>query len=264
MALTFNKIGFGFAKVVGGKYNDKVISINPSNDGDATDFKKLKIANESKFQLIPNTSIERQIIYVTGPSGSGKSTFCCNFLKEYKKKFKNNEIYLFSALSEDDSLDKVSPKRFKIDSSLYEDPIDVKDLENSVVIFDDVDCVSNKKIRDAIYQIMDQILQVGRHWKISALITLHLPTAGKDTRKILNESHMYVYFPQSAGGKIKYLLEEYLDIDRKMIKYFKKANSRYCCISKNYPAAYLLENEVGMLHVNDDTDTDNKKEQNKK
>ena len=83
--LTFNKIGLPFAKVVGGKYNDKVISINPSNDGDATDFKKLKIANESKFQLIPNTSIERQIIYVTGPSGSGKSTFCCNFLKEYKK-----------------------------------------------------------------------------------------------------------------------------------------------------------------------------------
>ena len=67
---------------------------------------------------------------------------------------------------------------------------------------------------------------------------------------------MYVYFPQSAGGKIKYLL------DRQMIKYFKKANSRYCCISKNYPAAYLLEHEVGMLHVGD-SDSDNKKEHNK-
>ena len=104
---------------------------------------------------------------------------------------------------------------------------------------------------------MDQILQIGRHWKITALITMHLPTAGKDTRKILNESHMYVYFPQSAGGKIKYLLEEYLDIDRQMIRYFKKANSRHCCISKNYPAAYLLEHEVGMLHVGD-SDSDKK------
>jgi hypothetical protein len=73
---------------------------------------------------------------------------------------------------------------------------------------------------------------------------------------------MYVYFPQSAGGKIKYLLEEYLDIDRQMKKYFKKANSRYCCISKNYPADYLLEHEVGMLHVGD-SDSDNKKEHNK-
>ena len=79
MSLTFNKSGFQFAKIVNGKYNDKVISINPNNDGDVTDFKHLKIANESKFQLIPNTNIERQIIYVMGPSGSGKSTFCCIF-----------------------------------------------------------------------------------------------------------------------------------------------------------------------------------------
>ena len=258
MSLTFNKVGMGFAKVVGGKYNDKIISINPNNDDDATDFKKLKIANESKFQLVPNVNTERQIIYVTGPSGSGKSTFCCNYLKEYKKRFKNNPIYLFSALTEDESLDKVSPRRFKIDSSLYEDPIDVKDLENSCVIFDDVDCISNKKIREAIYQNMDQILQIGRHGRISCLITLHLPTAGKDTRKILNESHLYVYFPQSAGGKIKYLLEEYLDIDSKMIKYFKKANSRWCCISKNFPAAYLLEHECGMLHMESDAEPESK------
>ena len=78
---------------------------------------------------------------------------------------------MFSALSEDESLDKVSPRRFKIDSSLHEDPIDVKELENSCVIFDDIDCISNKKIREAIYQIMDQILQSGRHHKITALLT---------------------------------------------------------------------------------------------
>jgi len=255
--LTFNKIGFPFAKVVGGKYNDKNISINTNNDNDPTDFKRLVIANESKFQLIPNISIERQIIYVTGPSGSGKSTFCCNFLKEYKKRLKDNPIYLFSALNDDPSIDKIKPKRFRIDKSLYEDPIDVADLANSCVVIDDVDCISNKKIREAVYQIMDQILQIGRHHKITCLITMHLPTAGKDTRKLLNESHLYVFFPQSAGGKIKYVLEEYLDIDPKMIKYFKKANSRWCVISKNYPAAYLLEHEVGMLHV--DSDNEDKK-----
>ena len=50
MTLTFNKVGSQFAKIVGGNYNDKIISINPNKDDDATDFKKLKIANESKFQ----------------------------------------------------------------------------------------------------------------------------------------------------------------------------------------------------------------------
>jgi hypothetical protein len=172
-------------------------------------------------------------------------------LLEYKKKFKDIPIYLFSALDDDESIDKIKPKRFKIDSSLYTDPIDVKDLAESVVIFDDTDCIPDKKIRDAVNSIMDQILQIGRHHKITAILTMHLPTSGKDTRKLLNESHIYVWFPQSAGKKIKYLLEEYLDIDPVLIRYFKKSNSRSCVIFKNYPAAYMLENEVAMLHKED-------------
>ena len=255
--LTFNKIGSNAAKIVGGKYNDKIISIDPNKEHDETGFRKLKISNDSKLQLIPDTKKERQIIYVTGPSGSGKSTFCCNFLLEYKKKFKDRPIYLFSALEEDESLDKVKPRRFKIESELHTNPIDVKDLEESVVIFDDIDCIPDKKIREAVYSIMDQILQVGRHHKITCLITMHLPTAGKDTRKLLNESHIYVWFPQSAGKKISYLLEEYLDVDPKLIRYFKKSNSRSCVIFKNYPAAYMLENEIAMLHM-DESDNEQK------
>ena len=56
MSLTFNNIGKPVAKIKGGKYKNKIISINPDiNDNDATDFKHLKIANESKFQHIPDT-----------------------------------------------------------------------------------------------------------------------------------------------------------------------------------------------------------------
>ena len=57
MSLTFNNVGKPVAKIKGGKYNNKIISINPDiNDNDATDFKHLKIANESKFQHIPDTT----------------------------------------------------------------------------------------------------------------------------------------------------------------------------------------------------------------
>ena len=41
-------------------------------------------------------------------------------------------------------------KRFKLDSSLHEDPIDVEDLKESCVIFDDTDCIADKKIRQAV------------------------------------------------------------------------------------------------------------------
>ena len=61
MSLTFNNIGKPVVKIKDGKYNEKVISINPDlNDNDATDFTDLKIANESKFQRIPNTTKERE------------------------------------------------------------------------------------------------------------------------------------------------------------------------------------------------------------
>ena len=215
MSLTFNNVGKPVAKIKGGKYNNKIISINPNlNDNDATDFKHLKISNDSTFQHIPDTTKEREIIYITGPSGSGKSTYTRKFLEEYKKKYKDRPIYMFSSLKEDPSLDSIKPKRFKIDA-LYKDPIEAEELKDSVVIFDDIDVISDRKIKEAVYNILNNILEIGRHFSITCIITNHLPTNGRDTRRILNESHCYVYFPHSAGGKIKYLLQEYLDIDKK-------------------------------------------------
>ena len=264
MSLTFNNIGKPVAKIKGGKYNNKIISINPDiNDNDATDFKHLKIANESKFQHIPDTTKEREIIYITGPSGSGKSTYTRMFLEEYKKKYKDREIYMFSSLKEDPSLDKIKPKRLKIDDSLWKDPLEAEDLKDSVCIFDDIDVISERKIKEAVYNILNKVLEIGRHFNITCIITNHLATNGRDTRRILNEAHAYVYFPHSAGGKIKYLLQEYLDIDKKMIKYFKSCNSRWCCIFKNFPQAYMLEHEIGMVHTTTDSSDDENNLQNK-
>lgn len=259
MSLTFNNVGRPVAKIKNGKYNNKIISINPNlNDNDATDFKHLKIANDSTLQHIPDTTKEREIIYITGPSGSGKSTYTRKFLEEYKKKYKDRPIYMFSSLKEDPSLDSIKPKRFKIDEGLWKDPIEAEELKDSVVIFDDIDVISDRKIKEAVYNILNKVLEIGRHFNITCIITNHLPTNGRDTRRILNEAHAYVYFPHSAGGKIKYLLQEYLDIDKKMIKYFKNSNSRYCCIFKNFPMAYLLEHEIGMLMSHDDSDNENR------
>jgi hypothetical protein len=84
------------------------------------------------------------------------------------------------------------------------------------------------------------------------VVTNHLPTNGKDTRRILNEAHTITYFPHSAGGKIKYMLEEYVGLDKKQIAYLKKQNSRWATIFKNYPQVYMVERELGLLNVLDD------------
>ena len=54
---------------------------------------------------------------------------------------------MFSSLPEDESLDDVKPQRIRLDTSIYEDPILVDEFENSVVIFDDIDVISDEDKR---------------------------------------------------------------------------------------------------------------------
>jgi hypothetical protein len=92
-----------------------------------------------------------------------------------------------------------------------------------------------------------------------------LPTNGKETRRILNEAHTITYFPHSAGGKLKYLLEECVGLDRKQMAYIKKKQrSRACTIFKNYPQCYMLEHEIGLLDMESDEEVPKKKKGNKK
>ena len=208
--LNLNKVGRPLARIDGGKYSGRVVSVSDQflnskqqepDDSLIQEFRQLKIANDSKFQHIPDTTKEREILYITGPSGSGKSTYTRKYLEQHKKKYKNRPIYLFSSLPSDDSLDKVGPKRIKLDERMHTDPIKVEELRESICIFDDIDVISDKKIREAVYDILNQVLEIGRHYKIHCVVTNHLPTNGKDTRRILNEAHTVTYFPHNSSGK---------------------------------------------------------------
>lgn len=256
MSLNLDKVGRPLAIIEGGKFNNKIVSVFA--DGfDSEDIKKpfnsLKLTDSAKFQQIPNPDTEREILYITGASGSGKSTYTANYIKQYRKLYKKNEVYVFSALPEDESLDVISPKRIKIDKSLVEDPLTVDIFENSLVVFDDIDVISDKKIREEVYKILNQILETGRHYKVSCVITNHLPTAGKDTRRVLNECHSITYFPHSGSKRgINYLLEEYIGMDKEDIKKIKKMKSRWATIYKNYPQIAMTEKNIYILADDDE------------
>ena len=59
------------------------------------------------IQQLPDKETERSILYITGPSGSGKSYYTRNYILEYKKSFPKNNIYIFSSLETDETLDKI-------------------------------------------------------------------------------------------------------------------------------------------------------------
>lgn len=255
--LNFDKIGKELAIIKKGKLNNKIVSVYTDGEDDykiKKNFKSLQLENGSEFQQIIDPDVERFIGYITGPSGSGKSTYIRNLLKEYMKYNKRANIYLFSAKNEDESLDDIKPKRVKIDETLITDPIKIEDFEHGdVVIFDDTDVIGNKLQREAVYNVLNQILEIGRSYGINALITNHLPTAGKDTRRVLNECHFVVYFPHSGSKHgIKYLLEKYVGIDAKEISKIKKLKSRWCCVYKNYPQIILTQKKIYLLDDEED------------
>ena len=254
MSLNFDKVGRTLAKVEGGKNNNKIISINTDDDEKIKkSFTKLKITDSGKFIQTPDGDKEREICYITGPSGSGKSTYCANYIKEYKKLYKNNPIYVFSALKDDESLDIIKPKRIKIDEKLITDPLIVDDFVDSLVVFDDIDVISNKNWRKAVYNLLNQILETGRHFKVSCLITNHLPTAGNDSRRILNECHSITYFPHSGNkATLKRLLVEIIGIDKEDMIKIKKLKSRWATIFKNYPQIAMTEKDIWILADEDD------------
>lgn len=262
--LNFDKVGRPLAKIEGGQLANKIVSVAPQEEeGQKRTYKHIELPQGSKFQLVPNTTKEREIIYICGPSGSGKSTFTSNYIKEYKKKFKGGDIYLFSALSEDEVLDKHNVKRIKLSPALITDKLTAGDFEDALVIFDDIDVISDKKIREAVIATLNSVLEVGRHFKTYCIITNHLPTAGKDTRRVLNEAHEIVYFPHSGSMKgINYLLKEYVGFDNHEIKAIKKLKSRWCCIFKNYPQLAMTERNLWLLA--EDGDSDDEEHQAKK
>ena len=99
---------------------------------------------------------------------------------------------------------------------------------------------------------MNKILEVGRHFFLNAIFCAHLPSNGVETRRILNECHQIVYFPQSSNHKIRYVLENYIGLSGRQVKYIKNLNTRWAVIYKHFPQIYMSQHEVGLLSYIDE------------
>ena len=217
-------------------------------------YPEIKLTGEDSFIPCPNQNKERDILYITGASGSGKSFYTKMYADEYAKMYPKNMIFLFSSITEDSSIDKIKKlKRIKLTKEFEDDnDLSAKDFENSLCIFDDTDCITNKKLRNRVNSVLNSILETGRHTGTSCIYTSHVATSGIDTKKILNESHSITIFPKSLGGRsLKYLLSDYLGMDKQEIKKIKKLPSRWVTINKTYPKcvtsekeAYIIDNSV--------------------
>lgn len=252
----FEKVGTPIAKVIGGKMNGKILYLySPLPNEDLEDVLnpmfKVHIP-DGLLQKVFNPMTEREVLYFTGRSGSGKSYAVGKYLEQYKKSRKNNKIYLFSPVSEDEALDKHITKRIVLDKTLYEEPFSIEDFQDCCLIFDDTDCLQDKKIKTAVYSLLDQALERGRHYNITVCVVNHLGSDRNTTKRILNEAHSITWFPSNINLNLKYTLESYCGLDKKEIKKCKQTESRWIFTNKNYPLFNMSERDLWL--VKDDLD----------
>lgn len=208
---------------------------------------------DGKLIPLPNKSVVEKI-YVSAPSGAGKSTWCSNYIKEYRKMFKDDEIYLFSSIDKDKVLDKYEPIRVPLDIELTTEPMDVEEeMANSLAIFDDIDTIQHPRIRNYVINLRDHLLECGRHFNVRMLSTSHILMNYKSTRKLLNEATAVCLFPKSAGTyHIKRFLKLYAGMEQSDIKKFLNLPSRWVCLYKTYPMYVIHEHGVYLLNKEED------------
>ena len=66
-----------------------------------------------KDNIFPIPQLFSERIYISAPSGAGKSYFTAEYILEIRKKFgKKREIFIFSRVDEDKSLDDKLPAKY--------------------------------------------------------------------------------------------------------------------------------------------------------
>jgi hypothetical protein len=217
---------------------------------DQKESKIIEIPDDGMFQVIPNPDPKvRECLYVAGMSGSGKSYFAKGYAEAYKKLFPDREVYLISKLNEDETLDSMKvgkPKRIPLDS-LIQEPFDLEEVRDSLIIFDDWDTLDEPYLK-TVHKMIEDICIMARHTNTSALILSHYLTNYKKTRLILGECQYIVVYPLATAFKaLNYVLTNYGGLEKEQVLELKRLG-RWVCIYKNYPSYLISAHKAYLLH----------------
>lgn len=195
----------------------------------------------TSFEGYPNRYL------ISGPSLCGKSFFAGMIAEDYKRQHPKNRIYVFSAISHDQSLDKLKPYRIECNQKIVDDPIQLNELKDSLVIFDDIDAFPEKEISKALNHLRDTIMTTGRHENIAVISTTHLLLEGDKSKKAITQAFTVVLFP-STGGKYHAteFLKRYMGYGKDEIKQIVSVPSRWVLINR-VPRYILHEKGAFMI-----------------
>src|SRR5208337_3313732 len=100
-----------------------------------------------------------------------------------------------------------------LSETLIKNPLQIEEVQdNSLIVFDDIDTISNPELLDSLINFQAQLMEIGRHKNIKVFITSHLANGikMKQGRIIMNEMQSFTFFPGSGSfHQIKHCLTKY-------------------------------------------------------
>lgn len=212
---------------------------------DDTVVKSIVLRGET-FQQIPSNQPfnSPDLLYVSGRRGSGKSFYIANYLPEFVKCYPKYRIYLFSCKLKDDLLDKFITKRIDI-TQVKDASFKAIDFEKSLVLFDDVDSILDEKDKQAVYDVMTDIIETGRSLGIFCIVTSHLAANNTESKRILNGCTSFTFFLNSSSHQTEYVLKTYFGFSTKQIgKLIQIEDSRWVTVYRDCPQIVMTSNKI--------------------
>ena len=214
------------------------------------------------FELSPSNQPHTQpsLVYITAPRGAGKSFFVSTYLSAFKKLYPSYRVFLISRKEQDKLLDGLIDKRIDtediLEADFKADDFKFKNGKGSLLIFDDCDTLDSSKkhnVKEAVYKLMDDVIEVGRGLSIFAIITSHIGANGvKESRRIINGSTSITIFNACINANTKYLLNHHLGLSKKTIDKIKAGKTRTTTIIKTHPMTILQDKECWMVDTKND------------
>ena len=251
MSINTEGIGRQLAIVKDGdkKHKKLTFSISEDKKPDNNNFYQEYILETGTFQYITDSKKERDTIFVCGQAGSGKSFWVSQYIKTYIKQNLNYNIYFISEgdKSDDAAFSNIRQlKQIKLDNELLTDDLFWKEFNNCCVIMDDIDAISGK-MGKYLYNLRDKLLKNSRKFNVSVIVTNHSCT-GLDLKSVLQECTTIVFFMQNYNRQLKYLLENYVGLNKHGIKKLRKNKTRATVFVKSYPNTIIQEKNIMTLN----------------
>lgn len=186
-------------------------------------------------------------IFLSGQKGAGKTTVVAEYGTEYKMRYPDNKVFLISEKAADTAFDTLLPERLHLDDvASFDIDNNYEKLRNSLVIFDDIEAISDKRVKTAVYALKNKLYRVGRAAGITVVSAVHKLHGGYDTKADFTDSSHLVVFPMwDSGDARRYLKEQH--VDPKVVDEIFKLSSRWICHYKRNPNMIIHQHGAFIL-----------------